>query len=412
MPSTSPPGGPDTPAGAPLKDEQALERLFRERYQPLADEAKTHLQDAASAAPRIVETLFLRAWDQRADFKSRADLDAFFAAELPHAAARELARRASAHHLGGQGKHGAAHAEPEIDVDQSWNRIHRTLHPDRAASSGAIKEHSRHDAAAHVKGLAKKRNYVIPGVIIVAAIVAALGISKYLNRLGEEGGIITALKANETKAHLTRDNQMATITLADESAVKMAPDSKVVVADQFSGDGMRVIQIEGVASVDVSSGKPKPFQIRAMDAVVNAPSGTVIVRTYDDSSVTVIAKGDQDSLRVGKVWRPLASGAAMHIGHDGTVADATPGQFLEASSWVNDTVSIANRTLKEAVDQLRAWYGTKIVVLDSTLLSRPVTMQASLTSATDAIAAIEKSADVKFGYEGQGMVFRDAARKH
>jgi transmembrane sensor len=413
MPSTSPPPGPDTPAGPPLKDEQALERLFRARYQPLTREARTHLKDAEAAAPRIVEALFLRAWDQRTEFKSSADVDAFFAAELPHAAARELARRASAHHFGAQGgKHAAARAEPAGSVDESWDRIHRTLHPDHAATSGAIKEHSRHDAAAHVKGLAKKRNYVIPGVIVVLSIAAALGISKYLNRLGEEGGVISALKANETKAHLTRDNQIAKVALTEGSAVKLAPDSKLVVADEFSGDKMRVIQLQGAAQVDVSAGQSAPFQIRAFSAVVNAPSGSVIIRTYDDdSSVTLIAKGDADSLRVGKLWRPMAAGAALHVSRDGTVGDATPGQFLEASTWVDDTVSVANRTLKEAVDQLRAWYGTKVVVLDSSLLTRPVTMQASLNSATDAIAAIEKSANVKFGYEGQGMVFRDAAQK-
>ncbi len=412
MPSTSPPLGPDTPAGAPLKDEQALERLFRERYTSLAEMAKTHLKDAASAAPRIVEALFLRAWDQRAEFKSVKELDAFFAAEVPHAAARELARRASAHHFGAGGKHAAAHAEPTVDVDQSWDRVHRTLHPDREATAGAMKEASRHEAASHVKGLAKRRNYLIPAIIIIAAIGAAFGISKYLNRLGEEGGIITALKANETKAHQTRDNQLAGVTLTDGSTVKMGPDSKVVVADGFSGDKMRVIQLDGIAQITVAPGQKEPFQVRTFNTVVNAPNGTLLIRTYDDdSSLTLIAKGDADSLRIGKVWRALAAGAALHIAHDGTVGDATPGQFLEASTWVDDTVSIANRTLKDAVDQLREWYGTKIVVLDTTLLSRPVTMQASMSSATDAISAIEKSANVKFGYEGQGMVFRDAARK-
>ena len=411
MPSTSPPLGPDTPAGAPLKDEQALERLFRERYSRLADMAKTHLKDAASAAPRIVEALFLRAWDQRAEFKSVKELDAFFEAEVPHAAARELARRLSAHHLGG-GRQAAARTEHAINVDEAWDRIHRTLHPDREATAGAIKEATRHEAASHVKGLAKKRNYVIPVVILIVAVGAALGISKYLNRLGEEGGIITALKAAEPKAQHTRDNQIANVALTDGSNVKMGPDSKLIVADNFSGDAMRVIEVDGIASVTVAPGQKQPLQVRAFGAVVNAPDGSLLLRTYDDdSSLTVIAKGSSDSLRVGKVWRPLAEGAAMHIGHDGSVSDATPGQFLEASTWVNDTVSIANRTLKDAVDQVQAWYGTKIVILDTTLNSRPVTMQASLTSATDAISAIEKSANVKFGYEGQGMVFRDAAGK-
>ncbi|MGH7668933.1 MAG: FecR domain-containing protein [Gemmatimonadaceae bacterium] len=413
MPSTSPPVGPDNPGGPPLKDEQAFERLFRQRYTSLAAMAKTHLKDASAAAPHLVESMFRQAWDQRAQFKSIQELDAFFEAEVPHAAARELARRASAHHFGAGGKQAAAHAEPTLDVNQSWERIQRTLHPDREAAGGAMQSASRHEAASHVKGLAKKRNYTVPVIIVLVAIAAAFGISKYLNRLGQEGGIITALNANIDKAHQTRDNQIANISdLADGSSVKMGPDSKVVVADGFSGDKMRVIQVQGTAQITVAPGQKEPFQVRAFNAVVNAPDGTILIRTYDDdSSVTVIAKGTADSLRMGKVWRPLAAGAAMHIGHDGTVGDATPGQFLEASTWVNDTVSIANRTLQDAVDQLQQWYGTKVVVLDSTLLTRPVTIQAPMSSATAAIAAIEKSANVKFGYEGQGMVFRDAEQK-
>lgn len=409
MPSTSPPVGPDTPAGSPLSDEQALERLFRERYASLANEAKSHLKDATSAAPRIVEALFLRAWDERAQFKSMADLDAFFNTEVPHAAARELARRASAHHFGAQGKHNNAHAEPALDVNQSWERIQKSLHPDRASKEGAIKDLSRHDTASHVKGLAKRRNYTLPVVIVLLAIAVAFGISKYLNSLSREGGIVAALKTGETSAHQTRDAQLANVDLNDGSKVRMGPDSKLVVADGF-GDDMRAIRVEGVAAVTVSPGRKAPLQVRTGNLVITAPAGMVIVQTLDDSSVTLIAKGDGDSLRVGTVWQPLATGAAMHVTPAGTVSTASPAQFMEASTWVNDTLSLANRTLKEAVSAIKEWYGTNIVVLDSTLLTRPVTIQATLTAATAAISAVEKSANVKFGYEGQGMVFRDAKR--
>jgi len=48
-------------------------------------------------------------------------------------------------------------------------------------------------------------------------------------------------------------------------------------------------------------------------------------------------------------------------------------------------------------------------VVDLPLLDRPVSIQASLDSPKEAITAVEKSANVKFGYEGKTMVFRDAA---
>lgn len=408
MPSTSPPIGPDTPPGAPLRDEEALERLFRSHYAALAEEAKTHLKDAASAAPRIVETLFLRAWDERTRFKTVEELDAFFKQEIAHASARELARRASAHHFSAHGAHAAGHAEPAVDVDQSWERVHRTLHPDREAATGAVAAATRHDAASHVKGLAKRRNYTIPIVIILAAIALAFGISHYLNRIGREGGIVDALKAAEPNAHQSRDAQFANVDLNDSSTVKMGPDTKVVVVDNY-GDNMRVVGIEGNAAVTVTPGHKVPLQIRSYGIVIDAPAGTVILQSSPvDSSVTVIAKDGNDSLRIGQTWRPLGAGQAIHITKDGQVSDATPAQFAEAASWVSDTVSVINGTLQDAVEALKTWYGTKVIVLDSALLTRPVTIQAPLDNSMDAISAIEKSADVKFGYEGQAMVFRPA----
>ena len=412
MTPTSPPVGPNTPNGSPLPDEAALERVFRARYASLVDEAKRHLNDAPTAAPRVVETLFLSAWGERAQFKSAEQLDAFLKSELVHGAARELARRASAHHFGTERKgHAAAHVERPVDVDQSWAHVQRTLHPDRTASDGASQNASRHDAATHVKDLAKKRSYAIPVIIFIVIVVAAFGVSKYLTHLGREGGIVAALAAKANSATQTSDGQSATIHLPDGSAVKLGPDSRLIIADKF-GDDMRVISIQGAAAVTVAPGHPAPLQVRSFGAVVDAQGGTLIVRSYPaDSGVTVMAMGGDDSLRVGKGMRALTAGTALRVAINGQVSDATPGEVAEASTWVNDTLSIANRTLKTAIDEIRTWYGTKLVVLDTTLLTRPVTASAPLNSSLAAIAAVEKAAQVKFGYEGQAMVFRDAAKK-
>ena len=412
MPSTTPPIRPDSPGESPLRDEAALERTFRARYASLIDEAKHHLNDDQAAAPRVVETLFLRAWAERASIKSTEELDAFLNSEVAHGAARELARRASAHHFGAERKsQGAAHADRPVDVDQSWANVQRTLHPDRMASDGASQNASRHDAASHVKDLAKKRSYVIPIIIFIVIVAAAFGVSKYLTHLGREGGIIAALAANKQTATQTSDGQTAKAPLLDGSVVKLGPDSKLIVADNF-GDNMRVISIEGAAAVTVAPGHPVPLQVRSFGAVVDAQGGTLIVRSYPaDSSVTLVAMGGDDSVRVGKGMRAMTAGTALRVSLNGQVTDATPGELAEASTWVNDTLTIANRTLKTAIDEIRTWYSTKLVVLDTTLLTRPVTASAPLNSSLAAIAAVEKSAQVKFGYEGQAMVFRDAAKK-
>jgi ferric-dicitrate binding protein FerR (iron transport regulator) len=261
-----------------------------------------------------------------------------------------------------------------------------------------------------VKDLAKKRNYTVPVIIVLVAIAASFGIAKYLNRLGREGGIIAALKANEQNAHQTRDAQIANIVLNDGSTVKVGPQSKLVVADKF-GDDMRVIALDGMGEVAVSPGHSAPFEVRAFNAVVDAPAGSLVVRTVDaDSSVILEAQGATDSLRVGKVTQALVAGTPMHVAHDGQVSPATPDEVSAAMVLVTDTLSMTKKPLSDAVDALKMWYDTKVYVPDSTLLTRSVTMAAPLSSSVAAIAAIEKSANVKFGYEGQNMVFRDAGK--
>jgi ferric-dicitrate binding protein FerR (iron transport regulator) len=89
--------------------------------------------------------------------------------------------------------------------------------------------------------------------------------------------------------------------------------------------------------------------------------------------------------------------------------EPTTPELQEATSWNDKTLTIANRTLRDVLPQLKRWYGIDIKVVDLPLLDRPVSIQASLDSPKEAITAVEKSANVKFGYEGKTMVFHDAA---
>ena len=408
MVPTSSPTGPDTPAGAPLSDERALERLFRSHYSALAEEAKTHLKDAGSAAPRIVETLFLSAWDQRDQFKTTQELDAFLKDGVAHASARELSRRASAHHFGGKGAR-TARAEQAVDVDQSWQRIHRALHPDTQASASAIADHTRHDAASHVAGLAKKRSWGVPIAVGIIAIAIFLGATWYLNRLGHEGAIVAALHSQSARPHTTGPGQYAGVTLDDGSKVTLAPESKIVVPEHY-GDGMRVISLEGAATIVVAPGQKDPFELRAGMAVIDAMGTTLVARADSaDTTVTVLVKDGTATLRVGQApAHEMAAGSALHVAADSQVTTPTPDQLAEGTSWTDSTFSVMHRPLRVALAELKRWYGTKVVVIDPPLLDREITVQAPANSSTAAISAIEKSGNLKFGYEGETMVFTDA----
>jgi len=86
-----------------LGDELALKRAFDSEYSACIESARTQLGDAAPQAPRIVETAFVNAWNQRALFASSDQLKSFLGEEVKHGASRFLSRRAAAHRFGTHG---------------------------------------------------------------------------------------------------------------------------------------------------------------------------------------------------------------------------------------------------------------------------------------------------------------------
>jgi ferric-dicitrate binding protein FerR (iron transport regulator) len=72
---------------------------------------------------------------------------------------------------------------------------------------------------------------------------------------------------------------------------------------------------------------------------------------------------------------------------------------------------MTQKPMREALNHLQRWYALGLVVRDSSIMDRAVTMNVSLDSSRTAISALEQSANVKFGYEGRVRVLRDAAKK-
>ena len=421
MPVTSPPMGSNQPPspGVPLSDAASLEHYFRARFADLATEAKEQLADAAAAAPKVVEGAFRHAWEERERISTPQDLDSFLHDEVRHGAAREKSRRASLHrhdaHNGG--KAAAPHAAPQLDVDQSWTHLSRTLHllPDDVGSAEAEHESAallRHDTAGHVADLAKKRSWKVPIAIgVVAAVVVGAGIY-YVDRLGDEGAITGALAAPDARTHVAATAQLAKVTLDDGTQAVLAPESKLIVPKQF-GDLLRAVKLEGAATFTVGKGKPKPLEIRANNAHILVTGTVLTVRAFPTETTVVVAlKEGSANVKVGDSVHAIPTGKALLIKNK-EIREPTTPELEEATSWNDQTLTIANRQLRDVLPQLRRWYGLDIKVLDAPLLDRMVTIQASLDSPKEAINAVQQSANVQFawGADGKTMLFKDAPAK-
>jgi ferric-dicitrate binding protein FerR (iron transport regulator) len=409
-------------AGSALPNEEALRLAFFSRYPTLAAEARTALgDDAAALTPKVVEGAFVRAWDARARLATPEQLGAFLKDDVHHAAVRALSRRAAAHRLHGHEGHNAAHdastahSPPDvvIDPDESWPHVLRAVraegHSQRALDETAAI--ARHEAAGHIVGATKEgpawKAIAIGGV----GLVVVLAIGWWVEKASADVNAASAVNAADARVVNSAPAQIGIVTLDDGSKVRLAPDSRLSIPTTF-GPSLRAVKLAGAASFDVVKSDKSEFRVYAGDALVIAHGTAFSVRAYpEDSATTIVVSEGNVEVREGKLVRPLDAGNALFIARGQAPRVASPDEREEADGWRGGMFTITNRTLRDVLPQLKRWYNLDVMVPDSALLDRKVTLRASLDSSRQAIRGVEKSTGLQFGYRGQTMVFEDGAGK-
>jgi transmembrane sensor len=412
MPATLPRIDQDVLAGIRIGDERSLERLFRETFRTLSEEAATQLDDRTSA-PRVVEGAFRRVWEERATFNTPETLERFLHTAVSDCAARENKRLASLHRFeAGAHVRVPAHAKHELTVDEAWTQLSAMLHPamspeEHAAARARADQLHRHDAAEHVASIGKRGWRLGPmalGAGVAAAIVAPLW---WVERSSGDAAASRALASPEARVFTTVTGQQASVTLLDGSRAALGADSKLVVAPEF-GATVRATKLDGSALFTVAPGQKHEFYVRAGPAKITATGTTFGVHAYpDDETAIVVVREGSVTVKADET-RDVEARRGVVITKDGSMRDASPAELDEALGWTENRFVVANRPLRHALKAINRWYATELVVRDSSLLSRPVTVNASLQSSADAIAALEKTGKLAFGYEGQTKVLRDA----
>jgi ferric-dicitrate binding protein FerR (iron transport regulator) len=391
-------------------EESALERILRDGYAALIEDAGKQLGDP-NAAPRVIESAILQLWDERSRLETPEELDQALKNAVRGNVVRHQRRAAALHRNQPQGGAAPRAAAPPATVDQVWANVAAALYApkvDAAASSKLKADASRHHAAEKMAGISKF-NWKIPVLTGVAVLGITGGLLWWVNRKGEQSNVSQSLLSPDAKHLASSPGQRATMTLSDSSKVSLGSDSQIIVPSSFD-DKFRVIRLDGTATFTVKADATRPFEVRAGTVVFTAMGTEFSLRAFADE--------DQVTLKVkeGQVTVQGATGAPRTVNAGGSLAVSKTGEMQEPSadalgvafSWMDGKVVIENRSLKDALTELRRWYGLELVVKDSSLLARPVSMSVELSSKKDAIAALEKSGHVKFTYDKQTPVLVDA----
>ncbi|HWH53526.1 MAG TPA: FecR domain-containing protein [Gemmatimonadaceae bacterium] len=401
-----------------LADEQALKRLFDAEFTASLTSARGHLGEAASLAPKVVEGAFVHVWNERASITTATQLSSMLAEQVMHGSARALSRRASGHRFGALGASGntGSHAVANAaDPARVWAQIETAIHgPDRSASTRAALTAPGvvgHGAAEHMKSATKKRSWVVPIAIGVVALVVSVAGVLYVDRLGEDDAILSTVDAVSIQPLAGSEaGQFATLVLGDGTKAHLAPQTKLFVPDGFPSK-IRALRLEGTAMFDVAKGQSLPFRVVAKKIHVIATGTQFVVSAYpSDSGINVQVR--EGSVTVKSTGAPLtvAAGQAIHF-EKGAARPATDDEQLAAFAWVDGRVGLQHRPLSATVDALSRWYGLDIKIPDLGLVGREASFSAPIDSSLLAISQVEKSANVKFTYEGDTKIFKDAKKK-
>ena len=400
-------------AAAFLSDEAALKRVFDEEFAAALESAKSQLGEAVALAPRVVETAFVNVWGQRDTLANRDQFRSVLSDEIRHGAARALSRRVSGARFGAVGgtqakAHGVS-AEQE-SAAHVWSQIDKTLHGTgpTAESRAATAAAGRHEAAAHMKDLSKKRSWAVPVAIGVFALIVSVAGMLYVDRLGEDDAILGLVANQEIQPIQSGSGQIGSVKLGDGTQMSVGPETKIYIPDGF-GTKNRALKVEGTASFDVAKGQQMPFRVVARRQHFIATGTKFVVSTFTPDTIPmVLVQEGSVTIKSGKNTAIATAGQAMVADAAKGIRPATDDEKAEAFGWVDKRVTVRNKQLRVVVGAMTRWFNYDIKVPDIKLLDRPASIDVPLDSSKLAISQVEQSAKVQFAYEGESKVFRDA----
>lgn len=398
-----------------LPDEAALKREFDAQFASSLAEARAQLGDATAMAPRVVETAFVSAWNQRGMIATAAQLKTVLTDEIRHGAARALSRRHSAGRFAGGKQAQTSHAAVSEAPADVWAGVEKAMHA--SSSSAAHEAHAstgRHETASHMKSVGKRSSWVVPVAIGAFALVVTIGGMLYLNRLGEDDGALALVSSAAIQPLVTTSpGQIGSTTLGDGTKMRVGPETKIFVPDAFP-DKARVIKVEGTAQFDVAKsadGKSLPFRVIAKRVHVIATGTSFVISAFpNDSGMAVFVKEGSVTVKAGKTTSTVGAGQALLV-ENNVPRQPTAEESAQAFGWVDGQISVQHKQLRTVVAALTRWFNFDVKVPDLPLLDRDASINVPLDSSKLAITQVEKSANVKFTYEGETKVFRDATKK-
>ncbi|MBN8197744.1 FecR family protein [Thalassospira povalilytica] len=163
----------------------------------------------------------------------------------------------------------------------------------------------------------------------------------------------------------TATAQTRTITLADQSRIDLAPDSRVEVA--YEDDVRQVILRDGTAFFDVTPNKQRPFVVKANGLSVRVLGTAFEVRTDNTRDEVSVAEGLVEVTGAdGSTQVKLAVGDHV-VARPGADWTQDKVQLESISAWRRGLIVARNERLGDLVDDISDYYQGYVIMPDDSL---------------------------------------------
>lgn len=225
-----------------------------------------------------------------------------------------------------------------------------------------------------------KRRWALAGLGAVAAAAVAIA-------------VVPAVVLHFQADHLTATAELRSFDLDDGSTVTLAASSAIAVT--FKSGERQVRLIAGEAFFQVKPDALRPFVVES-DSVRTTVLGTSFdVRRDSDGVAVGVEEGivQVASTVSGKAER-LTAGDVVRVDWNGRAQRAKEAPQLVAG-WRNGQLLAQDRSLQDAVDQLRRYYDGSIILTDASLGTRRITGVYNLADPEEALRGIARAHGAK-----------------
>jgi len=189
---------------------------------------------------------------------------------------------------------------------------------------------------------------------------------------------------------VTDTAEIRQLDLPDGSRITLAAGSAVAMS--YAADLRRVDLLKGEAFFQVAPNASSPFRVGTSD-VETTVIGTRFDVRRDSAGVKVtVEEGTVEvtSATAGRTVHTLGPGEAIHLSwQGGALRSSVPPQLVAA--WRRRQLILQDEPLRDAVAQLRPYYGGTIVLADDALAGKPITGAYNLNDPEDALRGMARA---------------------